>query len=75
VTFGPVLVRTSRDGKRAQESCLSDKRVARLIKQTVLKSGIRAELPEKDHLARFSGHSLRAGLAGSAEVDERYVQK
>jgi len=23
----------------------------------------------------FSGHSLRAGLASSAEVDERYVQK
>jgi integrase len=25
--------------------------------------------------AKFSGHSLRAGLASSAEVDERYVQK
>ena len=25
--------------------------------------------------ARFSGHSLRAGLASSAEIDERYVQK
>jgi integrase len=24
---------------------------------------------------RFSGHSLRAGLATAAEVDERYVQK
>jgi integrase len=24
---------------------------------------------------KFSGHSLRAGLASSAEVDERYVQK
>lgn len=23
----------------------------------------------------FSGHSLRAGLASSAEVDERYVKK
>jgi integrase len=27
-----------------------------------------------NHL-KFSGHSLRAGLASSAEVDERYVQK
>lgn len=26
-------------------------------------------------LALYSGHSLRAGLASSAEVDERYVQK
>lgn len=75
IDFGPVFVRTSRDGKKALETRLSDKHVARLIKQTVLKSGIRAELPEKDRLALFSGHSLRAGLASSAEVDERYVQK
>ena len=75
VDFGPVFVRTSRDGNRALETRLSDKHVARLIKATVLKSGIRSDLPEKDRLALFSGHSLRAGLASSAEVDERYVQK
>ncbi|RKF12356.1 integrase [Roseovarius spongiae] len=75
IDFGPVFVRTSRDGKKALEARLSDKHVARLIKQTVLAAGIRAELPEKDRLALFSGHSLRAGLASSAEVDERYVQK
>ena len=75
IDFGPVFVRTSRDGKRALEARLNDKHVARLIKATVLKSGIRAELPEKERLALFSGHSLRAGLASSAEVDERYVQK
>lgn len=75
IDFGPVFVRTSRDGKKALETRLSDKHVARLIKSTVLKSGIRGELPEKDRLALFSGHSLRAGLASSAEVDERYVQK
>ena len=75
IDFGPVFVRTSRDGKKALEARLSDKHVARLIKATVLKSGIRADLPEKDRLAPFSGHSLRAGLASCAEVDERYVQK
>ena len=75
IDFGPIFVRTSRDGKKALEARLSDKHVARLIKATVLKSGIRAELPEKERLALFSGHSLRAGLASSAEVDERYVQK
>ena len=73
--FGPVFVRTSRDGKRALEARLSDRHVARLIKQTVLAAGIRAELSEAERLALFSGHSLRAGLASSAEVDERYVQK
>ncbi len=75
IDFGPVFVRTSRDGKKALDARLSDKHVARLIKQTVLAAGLRAELPEKDRLALFSGHSLRAGLASSAEVDERHVQK
>ncbi|MDE9452092.1 tyrosine-type recombinase/integrase [Aliiroseovarius sp. Z3] len=75
IDFGPVFTRTSRDGKKALDTRLSDKHVARLIKSTVLKSDIRAELPEKERIALFSGHSLRAGLASSAEVDERYVQK
>ena len=75
IDFGPVFVGTSRDGKKALENRLNDKHVARLIKRTVLDAGIRSDLPEKDRLALFSGHSLRAGLASSAEVDERYVQK
>ena len=50
-------------------------RAARLIKRTVLDAGIRSDLPDKDRLALVFGHSLRAGLASSAEVDERYVQK
>ena len=75
IDFGPVFVRTSRDGVKALAARLNDKHVARLIKSTILKSGIRSELPEKERLALFSGHSLRAGLASSAEVDERYVQK
>jgi integrase len=75
IDFGPVFVRTSRDCTKALEARLSDKHVARLIKQTVLDSGIRSDLPEKERIALFSGHSLRAGLASSAEVDEHYVQK
>lgn len=75
IDFGPVFVRTSRDGKRALEARLNDKHVARLIKKTVLDAGIRADLPEKERLRLFSGHSLRAGLASSAEIDERYIQK
>jgi integrase len=75
IDFGPVFLRTSRDGTQALAARLTDKHVARLIKQTVLNAGIRADLPEKERLALFSGHSLRAGLASSAEVDERHVQK
>lgn len=73
--WGPVFTRVSRDGARALEARLSDKHVARLIKSTVLAAGLRADLPEKERLALFSGHSLRAGLASHAQVDERYVQK
>ncbi|GLT12897.1 hypothetical protein GCM10007928_51300 [Sulfitobacter porphyrae] len=62
IDFGPVVVGTSRDGKRALEARLNDKHIARLIKRTVLDAGIRSELPEKDRLALFSGHSLRAGF-------------
>ena len=75
IKSGPVFVRTTRDGESALDARLNDKHVARLIKHCVLKSGIRSEKPEKERLAMFSGHSLRAGLASSAEVDERYVQK
>ena len=66
ITFGPVFTRTSRDGMKVLKTRLSDKHVARLIKQTMLAAGIRADLPEKDRLALFSGHSLRAGLASGA---------
>ncbi|MBQ0764907.1 MAG: tyrosine-type recombinase/integrase [Sulfitobacter litoralis] len=75
IDFGPIFVRTSRDGKKPLEARLTDKHVARLIKQTVQSAGIRSDLPEEDRMALFSGHSLRAGLASSAEVDERFVQK
>ncbi len=74
IGFGPLFRRTSRDGRKALDARLSDKHVARLIKQTVLDAGIRSDLPEKERLALFSGHSLRSGLASSADVDERYVQ-
>jgi integrase len=75
IDFGPVFVRISRDGKKALTARLSDKHVARLIKTTVLKSGLRPELPEAERIRLYSGHSLRAGLATHAAADERYVQK
>ena len=58
IDFGPIFIGTSRDGKRASETRLNDKHVARLIKRTVLDAGIRSDLPEKERLALFSGHSL-----------------
>jgi integrase len=75
IDFGPIFVGTSRDGKRARTRRLNDKHVARLIKKTVIDAGIRSDMPDKERLSLFSGHSLRAGLASSAEIDERHVQK
>ena len=75
IDFGPLFVAVSRNGLKATSERLSDKHVARLIKQAVEDAGLRPELSKTERLALFSGHSLRAGLASSAEVDERYVQK
>ena len=54
---------------------LNDREVARLVKRTAMSAGIRGDLSEIERAFKFAGHSLRAGLASSAEVDERYVQK
>ena len=75
IDHGPVFRRVLRDNSKVQDDRLSDKHVARLIKKTMLKAGIRTDVPEKERLALFSGHSLRAGLASYAEADERHVQK
>jgi integrase len=75
IDFGPLFVSVSRNGLKATSERLSDKHVARLIKSCAREAGLRPDLPEAERLRLFSGHSLRAGLASSAEVDERYVQK
>ena len=75
IDFGPLFQRVTRDDRKATGDRLSDKHVARLIKKTVLAAGIRGDLPQAERLKLFSGHSLRAGLATSANVDERYIQK
>lgn len=75
IDFGPIFVAVSRNGMKATNERLSDKHVARLIKACVREAGLRPDMPEAERLRLFSGHSLRAGLASSAEVDERYVQK
>ncbi|MFU8825544.1 tyrosine-type recombinase/integrase [Yoonia sp.] len=75
IDFGPIFTGVTRDGKRAQDTRLNDKHIARLIKRCVLDAGLRTDLPDAKRVKLYSGHSLRAGLASSAEVDERYVQK
>lgn len=75
IDFGPIFVAVSRNRLNATGERLSDKHFARLIRQTVEAAGLRPELSKAERLNLYSGHSLRAGLASSAEIDERYVQK
>ena len=75
IGHGPLFRRVTGQGKRVGADRLNDQEVARLVKRTALAAGVRGDLPEDERSEKFSGHSLRAGLATSAEVDERYVQK
>jgi integrase len=75
IVHGPLFRRVTGHGKAVGAERLNDQEVARLVKRTALAAGGRSDLRENDRARLFSGHSLRAGLASSAEVDERYVQK
>ena len=75
IAHGPLFRRVTRQGKSVGADRLNDQEVARLVKRTALAAGVRGDLPEGERGKLFAGHSLRSGLASSAEVDERYVQK
>ncbi|WP_375162760.1 site-specific integrase [Mesorhizobium sp. Mes31] len=75
IAHGPLFRRVTGQGKVVGPDRLNDKEVARLVKRTTLAAGVRGNLSEGERAQIFSGHSLRAGLASSAEADERYVQK
>ncbi|WP_192385083.1 site-specific integrase [Mesorhizobium silamurunense] len=75
IAHGPLFRRVTGHGKVVGADRLNDQEVARLVKRTALAAGVRGDLPEGEREKLFAGHSLRAGLASSAEVDERFVQK
>jgi integrase len=75
INHGPLFRRVASVNSGVGADRLTDKHVARLVKATALAAGVRGDLSEGERAQKFSGHSLRAGLASSAEVDERYVQK
>jgi integrase len=75
IGHGPVFRRVTGQGKEVGPDRLTDQQVARLVKRAALAAGVRGDLSEGEREEKFAGHSLRAGLASSAEVDERYVQK
>lgn len=75
IAHGPLFRRVTGRGKEVGPERLRDQQVARLVKRAVVDAGVRGDLSEHERAGLFAGHSLRAGLASSAEVDERYVQK
>ncbi|MBW6425886.1 site-specific integrase [Rhizobium sp. XQZ8] len=75
LAHGPLFRRVTGRGKAVGSERLNDKEVARLVKRAAMAAGVRGDLSEIERAFKFSGHSLRAGLASSAEVDERYIQK
>ncbi|MGV8935477.1 MAG: site-specific integrase [Allorhizobium sp.] len=72
---GPIFRRVTGRGKAVGAERLNAQEVAKLVKRTALAAGVRGDLSEAERSGKFAGHSLRAGLASSVEVDERYVQK
>ncbi len=75
ISEGPLFRRITGRGRDVGPMRLNDREVARIVKRAALAAGLRGDLPEAERAALFAGHSLRAGLASSAEVDERHVQK
>ena len=73
IARGPLFRRVV--GATVGSERLADRHVARLVKQTAMAAAVRGDLSEGERARKFSGHSLRAGLASSAEIDERFVQK
>lgn len=75
IVHGPIFRAVTHNHSSVKADRLNDKHISRLIKKCVAETGIGPEKGEKDRILCFSGHSLRAGLASSAEADERYVQR
>jgi integrase len=75
VMHGPLFRPIARKNGGVSSERLTDKHVARLVQKTAMKAGIRGDLSEGERKRAFGGHSLRAGLASSAQIEEVHVQK
>ena len=73
VNQGPLFRPIARKNGGVSSERLTDKHVARLVQKTALAAGIRGDLSEGERKRAFGGHSLRAGLASSAQIEEAHV--
>jgi integrase len=70
ITAGPLFRSVWKGGRRLRPTPLNDRAIAEVVKRAAQAAGYDP--------ARFSGHSLRAGLAttaGAAGVDERTIME
>jgi integrase len=75
IARGPVFRAIARKAGGVGSERLTDKHVVRLVKRCALAAGLRGELTEGERRLAFAGHSVRAGLASSAQIEEAHVQK
>ena len=75
IARGPVFRALARKNGGVAAERLTDKHVVRLVKTCALAAGLRGDLSEGERGLAFGGHSLRAGLASSAQIEEAHVQK
>jgi integrase len=75
IARGPLFRAVARKAGGVGSERLTDKHVVRLVKKCALAAGLRGDLAEGERGLAFAGHSLRAGLASSAQIEETHVQK
>jgi integrase len=75
IGHGPLFRRVAQKNGGVASERLTDKHVVRLVKRCALAAGLRGDLTEGERGLAFAGHSLRAGLASSAQIEETHVQK
>jgi integrase len=75
IGHGPLFRPIARKNGGVSGERLTDKHVVRLVKTCALAAGLRGVLAEGERRLAFGGHSLRAGLASSAQIEEAHVQK
>jgi integrase len=75
IARGPLFRAVARTNGGVGSERLTDKHVVRLVKRCALVAGLRGDLTEGERGLAFGGHSLRAGLASSAQIEEAHVQR
>jgi integrase len=75
ISHGPLFRAIARKNGGVSGERLTDKHVVRLVQKRALAAGLRGDLAEGERRRAFGGHSLRAGLASSAQIEEAHVQK